>query len=135
MASVGATIRALRTRKDLSLPTLAELAGISKGLLFTIETVESSNPSVATLYKIAEALHVSIADLLHTTRAEVKRLPADVNAEWRKRVTAAIKAQGKAVDPIIVDSMQLLRNRKAAKRDDMEHWRFLYASIENSFKE
>lgn len=135
MAHVGARIRALRTEKELTLPALAELAGISKGLLFKIETDASSNPSISTLHKIAEALDATIADLLETSRVAVKRAAPDEAADWRKRLVAAFKAQGKEPDPAILNSLQLLRNRKASKRDDLEHWKFLYASIENSFKD
>lgn len=135
MAHVGARIRALRTEKEMTLPALAELAGISKGLLFKIETDAGSNPSIATLHKVAEALDTTIADLLETARVTVKRVAPDEAADWRKRLVAAFKAQGKEPDPTILNSLQLLRNRKAAKRDDLDHWKFLYASIENSFKD
>lgn len=135
MAHVGARIRALRTEKEMTLPALAELAGISKGLLFKIETDASSNPSISTLHKIAEALDATIADLLETSRVAVKRAAPDEAADWRKRLVAAFTAQGKEPDPTILNSLQLLRNRKASKRDDLEHWKFLYASIENSFKD
>ncbi len=135
MAHVGARIRALRTEKEITLPALAELAGISKGLLFKIETDADSNPSISTLHKIAESLDVTISDLLETTRVTVKRVAPDEGADWRKKLIAAFKALGKEPDPTILNSLQLLRNRKAAKRDDLEHWKFLYTSIENSFKD
>lgn len=135
MAHVGARIRALRTEKEITLPALAELAGISKGLLFKIETDADSNPSISTLHKIAESLDVTISALLETTRVTVKPVAPDEGADWRKKLIAAFKAQGKEPDPTILNSLQLLRNRKAAKRDDLDHWKFLYASIENSFKD
>jgi hypothetical protein len=63
----------------------------------------------------------------------LKRLPQDEKSEWRHKLATAFK--GKQLDPHILDAMQHLRNRKAAKSDDIEHWKFLYTSIENSFKE
>lgn len=132
MAHLGARIRALRTNKEITLPTLAERAGISKGLLSKIETDEKSNPSIATLYKIAEGLELTVADILETGRVTVKRVAPDEHADWRKKLAAAFK--GKELDPDILNAMQLLRNRKAVRNDDIEHWKFLYTSIENSFK-
>ncbi len=134
MAHLGGRIRALRTAKGTTLPALAEFAGISKGLLSKIETDEDSNPSISTLHKIAEALGVTVADFLETTRVSVKRVMPDEGADWRKKLIAAFKDQGKEPDPAILNALQLLRNRKAAKRDDLDHWKFLYTSIENSFK-
>lgn len=133
MAHLGATIRALRTNKKITLPTLAERAGISKGLLSKIETDETSNPSVSTLYKIAEGLELTIAEILGTEQLTVKRVAPDEHADWRKKLAAAFK--GKELDPDILGAMQLLRNRKATKADDIEHWKFLYTSIEKSFKD
>lgn len=133
MAHLGASIRALRTSNDITLPALAQRAGISKGLLSKIETDEKSNPSIATLFKIAEGLETTVAALLGTGRVAVKRLPQDEKSEWRQKLAIAFK--GKQLDPHILDAMQHLRNRKAAKSDDIEHWKFLYTSIENSFKE
>ena len=133
MAHLGAKIRALRTNKKITLPTLAERAGISKGLLSKIETDETSNPSVSTLYKIAEGLELTIADILGTEQLTVKRVAPDEQADWRKKLAAAFK--GKELDPDILGAMQLLRNRKATKADDIEHWKFLYTSIEKSFKD
>lgn len=132
MAPIGAKIRALRTQRNITLPALAQRAGISKGLLSKIETDDSSNPSLSTLYKIAESLELTIADILGTDRVTVKRASPDAHADWRKKLAGAFR--GKELDPDILNAMELLRNRKAAKADDIEHWKFLYTSIENSFK-
>jgi transcriptional regulator with XRE-family HTH domain len=132
MAHLGAIIRALRTDRKITLPALAERAGISKGLLSKIETDETSNPSLSTLYKIAEGLDLTIAEILGTEQVTVKRVPLEKHADWQKKLSIAFK--GKELDPDILSAMLLLRNRKATKADDMEHWKFLYTSIENSFK-
>ena len=61
--SIGGRIRALREGRKKSLSTLAKRAGISKGLLSSIESGRDSNPCVKTLYKLARALEVTMADL------------------------------------------------------------------------
>jgi transcriptional regulator with XRE-family HTH domain len=134
VAHLGAKIRALRIEKQLTLPALADRSGLSKGLLSKIETDETSNPSISTLFKIAEGLETTVAAILETERAAIKSPPITENNEWQKKLVSFLRTQDKEPDPHILSAMQLLRNRKAIKSDDLEHWKFLYTSIENSFK-
>lgn len=134
MRNPGDKIRTLRTEKNISLPALAERAQLSKGLISKLENNEDSNPSLATLYKIAEALDVTLADILETEQAQLARFIPDVQPAWQKDLIAYLKSQGKEPDPDILNAMYVLRNRKAAKVADIEGWKFLYLSIENSFK-
>jgi len=57
---VGERLRILRTERDLSQRTLAQLAGISHNSVSLIERDENS-PSVATLQNLATALHVRVS--------------------------------------------------------------------------
>lgn len=59
---LAAQIRRRRERAKLSIEKLAELAGIGAGFLANIET-NKKKPSLATLAKIAEGLHLPIAAL------------------------------------------------------------------------
>lgn len=61
--AVARQIRTLRTARDLSISGLAAAAGIGKGSLSEIEQ-GSRNPTLATLYALAGALHVPLAVLL-----------------------------------------------------------------------
>jgi transcriptional regulator with XRE-family HTH domain len=61
--AVARQLRALRTEQGLSLSGLAAAAGIGKGSLSEIEQ-GSRNPTLATLYALAGALHVPLAVLL-----------------------------------------------------------------------
>jgi transcriptional regulator with XRE-family HTH domain len=134
MRNPGERIRTLRTEKGMTLPALAELADVSKGLLSKLENSEDSNPSLATLYKIAEALDVTLADFLATEQAQLKRIIPEEQPAWQKGLISYLKTQGKEPDPDILSAMYVLRNRKAAKTADLEGWKFLYLSIENSFR-
>ena len=64
--SVGANIRAYRGEVGMSLNQLAERSGISKGYLSALENEEHGprRPSGETLYAIAEALGVTMSDLM-----------------------------------------------------------------------
>lgn len=134
MRNPGERVRTLRTEKGLSLPALAERADLSKGLLSKLENNEDSNPSLTTLYKIAEALDVTIGDIIESEKAQLKRVIPEQQPAWQKGLMAYLKSQGKTPDQHILNAMYVLRNRKAARKSDLEWWKFLYLSIENSFK-
>ena len=134
MKNVGGTIRALRHEKGITLPELAERATLSKGLLSKIENSDESNPSLDTLHKIAEALDEPLAVFLDTEQVQIKRVIPNEPPAWQKLLVAYLHSQGKRPDPDILSAMYILRNRKAAKSADLETWKFLYLSIENSFK-
>jgi transcriptional regulator with XRE-family HTH domain len=134
MRNIGERIRALRTEKGITLPRLADDSGLSKGLLSKLENSETTNPSLDTLYKIVEALDVTLADVLETEHAQVRRIVPDVRPVWQNDLVSYLKSQGKEPDQDILNAMYMLRNRKGSKTKSLEHWKFLYLSIENSFK-
>ncbi len=60
---VGATLAALRQSRALSLDELSRRAGVSKSMLSQIERAQA-NPTVAVVWRLANALGVTIAELL-----------------------------------------------------------------------
>lgn len=69
IAGVGSRIRRFRKDVDISLSQLAARAKVSKGYLSALENADGSDqparrPSAETLYAIAEALGVTMSDLL-----------------------------------------------------------------------
>jgi transcriptional regulator with XRE-family HTH domain len=60
---VGRRVRAARQARGLSLGALASAAGVGKGSLSEIEN-GARNPTLGTLYAIADALGLPLADLL-----------------------------------------------------------------------
>jgi transcriptional regulator with XRE-family HTH domain len=134
MRNLGERIRTLRTEQSMSLPKLAERSSLSKGLLSKLENNEESNPSLDTLYKIVSALKVTLGDILETETAQLKKIVPEKQPSWHKGLVAYLHGQGKELDPDILNAIYVLRNRKAAKSADLEDWKFVYMSIENSFK-
>ena len=65
---VGDTLAALRQARALSLDELSRLAGVSKSMLSQIERAQA-NPTVAVVWRLANALGVPLADLLHQAPA------------------------------------------------------------------
>lgn len=70
---IAANLRTIRDNRSLSLDQLSELTGVSKSMLRQIETGKSS-PTIATIWKIANGLHVSFSTLLSKpiVQAEVR---------------------------------------------------------------
>ncbi len=64
---LGAKIRKLRQRRNLTLREVSELSGLSKSLLSQIEN-ETSAPPISTLIRIATALGVKISDFFREPR-------------------------------------------------------------------
>ena len=60
---IGNNLNTYRKSKSYSLDKVAEMTGVSKGMLGQIERGET-NPSISTLWKIANGLHISSTFLL-----------------------------------------------------------------------
>ncbi len=95
MNNVGNRIKEIRKTKDLTLQDLAEKSGLSSGFLSKVER-DLNSPSLANLYKICQALHIQVNDLL---------------AE-KKAYDIVMK---KAARPVIFDYEGILRNEAASE--------------------
>ncbi|MBT9460009.1 MAG: helix-turn-helix transcriptional regulator [Burkholderiaceae bacterium] len=60
---VGATLQAMRQGQGLSLDELSRRAGVSKSMLSQIER-NQANPTVAVVWRLANALRVELSELL-----------------------------------------------------------------------
>lgn len=69
---IGSNIREIRKEEGLTLEVLAERSGVSKAMLSQIEA-EKVNPTVATVWKIAQGLGVEINRLLRGGGAAVRK--------------------------------------------------------------
>lgn len=65
---VGAALQALRSSRGLSLDDLSKRAGVSKSMLSQIER-NQANPTVAVVWRLANALGVEMGELLGAERA------------------------------------------------------------------
>lgn len=70
---VGATLQKLRLDRDLTLEDLSRAAGVSKSMLSQIER-EKANPTIAVAWRLANALGVSIAELLASEATPVEAI-------------------------------------------------------------
>jgi transcriptional regulator with XRE-family HTH domain len=82
-AAIARNMHALRTRRSWTLDTLATRSGVSKGMLVQIEQART-NPSIATLCRIADALGVSVPRLVEVDESPPVRIvrAADAAELW-----------------------------------------------------
>jgi len=64
MSNITKTLRKLRVAKELSQEKLARSADVANNTIIKIEAGKNQNPTLDTLKKIAEALEVSVDDLI-----------------------------------------------------------------------
>jgi len=82
-AQLGHSLRAARAARQQSLGELAGLAGLSKSILSRIERGDG-NPSIETLWRIAQALDVPLGSLLERDQApRVRRIAAKTGEPLR----------------------------------------------------
>lgn len=81
--TIARNLRGLRNQRSFTLDALAARSGVSRGMLIQVEQART-NPSIATLVRISEALGVSVAQLVETADAPAIRLAraADAVALW-----------------------------------------------------
>lgn len=70
---VGATLQKLRLERNLTLEDLSRAAGVSKSMLSQIER-EKANPTIAVAWRLANALGVSIGELLSAETRPVETI-------------------------------------------------------------
>jgi transcriptional regulator with XRE-family HTH domain len=98
-AAIARNVHALRTRRSWTLDALATRSGVSKGMLVQIEQART-NPSIATLCRIADALGVSVPRLVEVDESPPVRIvrAADAAELWHglpgSLATVLIGAEG-----------------------------------------
>jgi transcriptional regulator with XRE-family HTH domain len=105
---IGPYIHQLRRRQGLTLDGLAKISGVSKSMLSQIERGQT-NPTLATVWALAEALKVDVSELIGFRQPE-KRVRIDVASA---SFTPEIRTE---------DGRCLLRILSPADRADSLEW-------------
>ncbi|MHB9879556.1 helix-turn-helix domain-containing protein [Pacificimonas sp. ICDLI1SI03] len=69
---LGPRLQKLRKERRLTLDTLSQMSGVSRSMLSQIERGQA-NPTVATVWALADALHMDISELLQVPNAKGPR--------------------------------------------------------------
>lgn len=71
--TIATNLYNIRKSRNLTYDQLSQLTGVSKAMLIQIEKGKS-NPTVSTLYKIADGLHVSFSTFMKKETPKVKKI-------------------------------------------------------------
>lgn len=131
---VGARIRSLRLEKGLTLPELSKMADVSIGLLSQLENAdeETANPNLQTLRKIANALDVTIADLLGKAVTKSRPFVPEKLDRGLSEFLENARKRGIAIDDAVVHGCYAMQERDGAPKT-ADDWEFLYRTIEMNF--
>jgi len=124
---VGKRIASLRQMKGMSVPALAEAAGISKGYLWQLENGEDPNPSLGVLTKIATALETTAAELLGQPTVRAKNVP--IPERLPTGLKDFLEAQKRKGDPVPENIVRALAQLQAR---GPKEWEFLYEAIKRT---
>lgn len=122
----GARLRKERKRAGLSLAQLAEISGISRTYLLKLETDETSNPSLDVLRKVADALDITVADLLGTPPMQFELDQTSMPPSLRAF------ADEVALAPKELQMLASIRWRKGDEPRTTDRWRFVLDSLRAS---
>lgn len=124
---VGKRIANLRKLKNLTLPELAEKSGVSKGYISQLENEIIISPSVDTLKKLADAMDVTIADILELQKVNAINIPEIKD----KTLEEFLEERRRGGNPVPEDIIRALTQVKTRKKGAMskEDWAYLCETI------
>jgi transcriptional regulator with XRE-family HTH domain len=88
-ARIAASLRILRQRQGLSVAQLAERSGVARATLTKLEAGQG-NPTIDTLYALADTLGAALGDLIDEPSARVEVIRAGEGIRVRGAVTARL---------------------------------------------
>lgn len=109
---IGQRIKRIREAQGISLAELARMADISKGYLHSLENQTPANPTLDTLQRVANALEVTIADLIGAPKVRPvlpKALPPGL-----EDLVKELRSGGTPLDPETIASLASMRYRGKA---------------------
>jgi transcriptional regulator with XRE-family HTH domain len=122
MQSVGARVRRERGKARLSLARLASAAGLSKAYLVKIEN-GATNPSLGVLGQIADALDITVADLVGGPRVQAEP------GEFEPSPSLLAFADEVGLTPTALNTLASIRWRTGDEPRTPERWRYIYDSL------
>jgi transcriptional regulator with XRE-family HTH domain len=124
--SLASRLRSEREKSGLSLSRLAEETGLSKTYLLRLETDENVNPSLDVLRRVAEALDVTVADLIGIPPTRV------VSDELAYPPSLLAFADEEKLTSSELEQLASIRWRRGDVPGSRERWRFILQSLRAS---
>jgi transcriptional regulator with XRE-family HTH domain len=123
--ALGRRIREERQKAGLSLQQLADLSGLTKAYVVRVEG-EAANPSMGVVGRIAEALDLTIADLVGGPVIRYVADDADVSPALRAFAEQARLSSN------AVTMLASIRWRDGEQPRTTERWEYVYRSLQMS---
>lgn len=125
MRRLGEEVRREREKAGLSLAQLSAAAGLSKAYLLKIES-GATNPSVGVLGQIADALDITIADLVGGPALRFDVEDSDVPPSLRAFADDAKLTSAE------LRTLASIRWRRGEEPRTPERWRYIFHSLQLS---
>jgi transcriptional regulator with XRE-family HTH domain len=119
-------LRGERDRAGLTLAQLANVTGLSKTYLVRLENQPDANPSLDVLRRLADALDITIADLLDTPAMRFKLDEAEMPTSLKAY------ASEEELTPRELQTLASIRWRRGEEPRTSERWRFIRQSLRAS---
>jgi transcriptional regulator with XRE-family HTH domain len=132
--NIGANVKKFREMRGYTLPELAKRATVSKAFLWEIESGNSKRPGAEILFKIAEALQVTIAHLMGKEPAVNSKalIEPEINQGLWDFISER-KRQGHPLDPEEVKSLSFVQLR-GGRPTTKEQWSLIYGMLNEMTK-
>jgi XRE family transcriptional regulator of biofilm formation len=121
---VGQRIKRFRETLGMTLAELARKADISKGYLHSLENQAPANPTLDTLKKVAEALDLTIADLIGAPK--VRAVVPEVLPPGLEELVKELRSGGTPLDTETIASLASMRYRGQAPKTKQDFLALLY---------
>lgn len=119
-------LRAHRQEAGLSLARLSAETGLSKTYLLRLETDPAGNPSLDVLARVAEALDLTIADLVGSPALQFDLNEADIPASLKEYATDSKLGHRE------LQTLASIRWRRGEEPRTSERWRYIHEQLKLS---
>lgn len=121
-ANLGANLRFVRERRDLTQDQLARLCDVPRSTIAQLET-GGANPTLAVLAKVSDALGLTLEELLSSPRAEVQLFASGSLPVVQRGLGRQVRVQRLLPDPIPAMEIDRLALEPGARMAGVPHRR------------
>jgi transcriptional regulator with XRE-family HTH domain len=131
LEKLGSTIRFYRQGKGWSLADLSERAKVPKAYISDLENGAAGKPNIQYVFNIAEALDVTLDDLVREATAKVQRAKRRSAADLPPGLAELQEDLKFSDEPLSDDDVEMLAqvNFRGNRPKDKEGWRFVHQAI------
>lgn len=128
---LGSTIRFYRQGKGWSLGHLSERAKVPKAYISDLENGAAGKPNIQYVFNVAEALDVTLDDLVREATAKVQKAKRRATGDLPPGLAELQEDLKFSDEPLSEDDVEMLAqvNFRGNRPKDKEGWRFVHQAI------